>query len=198
MNGAKIGVALAGGYVLGRTKKAKLAIGLGMYLAGKRLSPDPQQLKKLVADSPLFGQLNDQVRRELLDATKSAAATALTRRMSGLADSLHERTRELEGGRPDAEADEDEDGAKDAPKGEDTEEDGEEDAAAESSGRPARSGRAARSSKTSSRAKAAASSKPSRSAERGARTAKSGARKSTSGARKAAARKGSGRGGSDE
>ncbi|KUL54456.1 hypothetical protein ADL22_03085 [Streptomyces sp. NRRL F-4489] len=91
-------MALAGGYVLGRTKKAKLALGLGMYLAGKRLSPDPKQWKQLVADSPLFGQLNDQVRRELVDATKSAATTALTRRMSGLADSLQERTKELGGG----------------------------------------------------------------------------------------------------
>lgn len=95
MSNAKIGVALVGGYVLGRTKKAKLAIGLGMYLAGKRLPLDPKQLGKLVANSPVLGPLNDQVRSELVDATKSAVSTALTQRMSALTDSLHERTLEL-------------------------------------------------------------------------------------------------------
>ncbi|MDX6237683.1 MAG: hypothetical protein QOG10_2498, partial [Kribbellaceae bacterium] len=34
MTNAKIGTALVGGYLLGRTKKAKLALGLGMFLAG--------------------------------------------------------------------------------------------------------------------------------------------------------------------
>ncbi|MEX2971767.1 hypothetical protein [Streptomyces sp. C184] len=95
MSNAKIGVALVGGYVLGRTKKAKLAIGLGMYLAGKRLPLDPKQLGKLVANSPVLGPLNDQVRSELVDATKTAVSTALTQRMSALTDALHERTLEL-------------------------------------------------------------------------------------------------------
>ncbi|MFF2183904.1 hypothetical protein [Streptomyces sp. NPDC058155] len=93
----KIGVALVGGYLLGRTKKAKMAIGFGMFLAGKKLSFDPKQLGKLVANSPVLGTLNDQVRKELVDATKSAATNALTQRASGLADSLHQRTLGLDG-----------------------------------------------------------------------------------------------------
>ncbi|MGW6512183.1 hypothetical protein ACWGCP_32480, partial [Streptomyces niveus] len=92
----KIGVALVGGYLLGRTKKAKMAIGFGMFLAGKKLSFDPKQLGKLVANSPVLGSLNDQVRKELVDATKSAATDALSQRASGLADSLHRRTLGLE------------------------------------------------------------------------------------------------------
>jgi len=93
---AKIGVALVGGYLLGRTKKAKMAIGLGMFLAGKKLSLDPRELGKLIANSPVLGTLNDQARKELVDATKTAATTALTKRMGGLADSLHERTLNLD------------------------------------------------------------------------------------------------------
>ncbi|MFE4610249.1 hypothetical protein ACFRK5_18155 [Streptomyces niveus] len=93
----KIGVALVGGYLLGRTKKAKMAIGFGMFLAGKKLSFDPKQLGKLVANSPVLGSLNDQVRKELVDATKSAATDALSQRASSLADSLHRRTLGLEG-----------------------------------------------------------------------------------------------------
>ncbi|WP_330318839.1 hypothetical protein [Streptomyces platensis] len=99
MTNAKIGVALVGGYFLGRTKKAKMALGLGLFLAGKKLNPDPKQLGTLVANSPVLGPLNDQVRKELVDATKAAAGTALTQRMSGLADSLHERTAALNEGR---------------------------------------------------------------------------------------------------
>lgn len=98
MSTAKIGVALVGGYLLGRTKKAKMAIGLGMFLAGKKLHLDPRQLGALVANSPVLGPLNDQVRKELVDATKSAAGAALNQRMNGLADSLHERTLALEEG----------------------------------------------------------------------------------------------------
>ncbi|MEU0299378.1 hypothetical protein ABZ252_07890 [Streptomyces sp. NPDC006175] len=93
---AKIGAALVGGYLLGRTKKAKLAIGFGMFLAGKKLSLDPRQIGKMLADSPLLGGLNDQVRKELVGATKTAATNALTQRATGLADSLHKRTLELE------------------------------------------------------------------------------------------------------
>ncbi|MFJ6186190.1 hypothetical protein [Streptomyces sp. NPDC092295] len=103
----KIAVALAGGYLLGRTKKAKMAIGLGMFLVGKKLSFDPKQLGKLVANSPVLGSLNDQVRKELVDATKSAATNALTQRASGLADSLHQRTLDLDGRAGRAEDDED-------------------------------------------------------------------------------------------
>jgi len=99
MTNAKIGVALVGGYFLGRTKKAKMALGLGLFLAGKKLNLDPKQLGTLVANSPVLGPLNDQVRKELVDATKAAAGTALSQRMSGLADSLHERTVALDEGR---------------------------------------------------------------------------------------------------
>lgn len=110
MTNAKIGTALVGGYLLGRTKKAKLAIGLGMFLAGRKISLDPQAIRKLVADSPVLGALNTQVREEIIGATKTAATSALTKRVSGLADSLHERTLGLgdSGGSGDAAEDADE------------------------------------------------------------------------------------------
>lgn len=94
---AKIGVAVAGGYLLGRTKKARLALGLGMYLAGKKLSLDPKQLRQMVMDNPVLSSLGDQVRTELVGATKSAATAALTRRAGSLADSLRDRTQVLQG-----------------------------------------------------------------------------------------------------
>ncbi|QKV93280.1 hypothetical protein HUT19_17185 [Streptomyces sp. NA02950] len=107
---SKIAVAVAGGYLLGRTKKAKLAFGLGMMLAGKKISLDPQQLAKALADSPLLSGLNAQARKELVDAAKAAATKAVTNRANDLADSLHDRTLSLRGEREEEPA-EDEDGA---------------------------------------------------------------------------------------
>ncbi|MFE2157179.1 hypothetical protein ACFW9M_05115 [Streptomyces lydicus] len=206
MTNAKIGVALAGGYVLGRTKKAKLAIGLGMYLAGKKLNLDPKQLGKLVANSPVLGPLNDQVRRELVDATKSAATSALTQRMSGLADSLHERTLDLRDAGGDAEAEE-----PDAPDASDGPEKADDAGRAKESASATRSKRPAKSAKASTSAKASPSSRSAKSAagkaSSGARKTASSARKTASGARntasgtarrKPASRKTSDRGGSDE
>ncbi|MFC8230305.1 hypothetical protein [Streptomyces sp. NPDC057287] len=104
MTNTKIGTALVGGYLLGRTKKAKVAIGLGMFLAGKKLSLDPQQLLKMASSSPLLAGLSDQVRTELVGATKTAANSALTKRVNHLSDSLHERAQGLTD--PEATADE--------------------------------------------------------------------------------------------
>ncbi|GAA2298790.1 hypothetical protein [Streptomyces violaceusniger] len=110
MTNGKIAVAVVGGYLLGRTKKAKLAVGLGMLLAGKKIALDPQQLKKSLAEAPLLSGLNSEVRKELADATRQAATKAVSDRVSGLADSLHERTALLrgEGGGGDEGEDEDE------------------------------------------------------------------------------------------
>ncbi|MGR3931422.1 hypothetical protein LCH29_00240 [Streptomyces sp. BRA346] len=97
MTNGKIAVAITGGYLLGRTKKAKLALGLGMLLAGKKITLDPQQLARAVADSPLLSGLNAQARNELSGAAKTAATRALSTRMNALADSLHDRTLSLRG-----------------------------------------------------------------------------------------------------
>lgn len=103
---SKIAAALVGGYLLGRTKKAKMAIGFGMFLAGKKLDLDPKKLATMVTNSPALSGLNEQVRTELVDATKTAATTALSQRATGLADTLAQRTRALE--LPEDEAGEDE------------------------------------------------------------------------------------------
>lgn len=176
----KIGVALVGGYLLGRTKKAKMAIGFGMFLAGKKLSFDPKQLGKLVANSPVLGTLNDQVRKELVGATKSAATNALTQRASGLADSLHRRTLDLEDPGPDDGRDGKETRADDREYEDDRERD-EDTEEREPEKKPA----ARRKTAAKAPAKSAAGSKSKSTS--GARSASGGARKKTaSGARKTA------------
>jgi len=178
MNSAKIGVALVGGYLLGRTKKAKMAIGLGMFLAGKKLDFDPRRIGQLIADSPALGAINTQVREEVLQAAKSAATGALTKRVNGFADSLQDRTRVLGAGSGDDGADEPQDAE-------------EADSARGTKGSTAER----RAPAGSGKARKTASSGARKTASSGARKTKAAAGRTTQGTRKTAAR--SSRGGSD-
>ncbi|WDV31857.1 hypothetical protein OIM90_12700 [Streptomyces sp. AD16] len=139
---AKIGAALVGGYLLGRTKKAKLAIGFGMFLAGKKLDLDPKKIGSMLASSPVLGGLSDQVRKDLVGATRTAATNALTQRATSFADSLHQRTLRLDD--PQAAREEEQRDADEADAAEDEAhepEDRDEEPEVRSEEKPARSGK---------------------------------------------------------
>lgn len=205
MNNSKIGLALVGGYLLGRTRKAKMAIGLGMFLAGKKLDINPQQLVKMVANSPVVGRLSDQVRKDLVDNTKSALTSAVTQRAGSIADTLHERTLDINDPSRSAKRSEDAESAEDGEeRAEDSRDEREERderprarKAAAASGRTAKTARTARTAKSAGSSASAngkaASARRSAGSGGGARnTASSGTRKATGGARKTAAKTASG------
>ncbi len=91
----------AAGYVLGRTKRLRLAITVASMLAGKQISTDPkkvaQQVGRLIDDNPQLAQLKGEITGELLTAAQSAATAVLTNRMNTLSDTLHERSDALRG-----------------------------------------------------------------------------------------------------
>ncbi|MDQ0700564.1 MULTISPECIES: hypothetical protein [unclassified Streptomyces] len=190
---AKIGAALVGGYLLGRTKKAKLALGFGMFLLGKKIDLDPRQIGRMLADSPALGSLNDQVRKELVDATRTAATKAVTQRAGSLADSLQQRTQALGAGSgaDDEELDEEDDEPRTAAVDDDeVEADGEEGTDGKRKRTPRRTAAASdskpasrsRSSSGSGRSGSGGKSTPARKRTGGARkTAASGARKARGG-----------------
>lgn len=95
-NRAALALAVAGGYVLGRTKKAKLALSVGGVVLGRRLQLDPQRLLSLVEErlmaDPQLAELRDQLRDDLGGVGRAAASAFVSRRIDGLADSLHART----------------------------------------------------------------------------------------------------------
>ncbi|MFD8276543.1 hypothetical protein [Streptomyces flaveolus] len=99
---AALAAAMAGGYLLGRTKKARLAFAVGSYLAGRRLGLSPGQVLSQglgrLQLAPAFQELSDQVRGELLTAGRTAVTAAANRRLTGLADALRDRTDTLNGG----------------------------------------------------------------------------------------------------
>ncbi|MFI8851602.1 hypothetical protein ACIGW3_15615 [Streptomyces sp. NPDC053499] len=122
--------AVAGGYLLGRTRKAKLALTLGSVVAGRRLGLDPQELLRQgfrkLAETPQFEELTDQIKHQLMAAARTAASSAANRRLESLADSLRDRTDRLggEGGRDDENGGGDGDGDDRESRGGEREDDG--------------------------------------------------------------------------
>ncbi|MFJ4426079.1 DNA primase [Streptomyces bobili] len=99
MNRVGLGLAIGAGYVLGRTKKMKLALAVGSMVAGKKLNLTPRGVADLVSqqlkDNPQFKEISDQLRGELRGVGKAASGAMVERRMSALADRLHSRTGEV-------------------------------------------------------------------------------------------------------
>jgi hypothetical protein len=92
-------VAVIGGYLLGRRKKAGLALALGTCLAGRHLGVNPDRLLPQALDawrSSRVQDLADQLRGELLTASH-AVVSAADRRLADIADALQDRTEALAG-----------------------------------------------------------------------------------------------------
>ncbi|MFE9252654.1 hypothetical protein [Streptomyces sp. NPDC007088] len=99
MNRLALGIALGVGYLLGRTKKAKLAFAIGTAVAGQRRPLTFQGVSGVVADhlrepvrdylgaNPQYAELLDQMR----DRAGDAAHGLLTRTIEGLADHVQDR-----------------------------------------------------------------------------------------------------------
>ncbi|MFG3659388.1 DNA primase [Streptomyces sp. NPDC047706] len=96
MNRVGLGLAVGAGYILGRTKKMKLAFAVGTLVAGRRMNLGPRALADLVSgqlrDNPQFKELGDQLRQDLRGVGGAATGALLERRLDALADRLHDRT----------------------------------------------------------------------------------------------------------
>ncbi|MFF3736259.1 DNA primase [Streptomyces sp. NPDC002566] len=99
MNRMGLGLAVGAGYLLGRTKKMKLAFAVGSLVAGKRMNLTPKGLADLVSqqlkDNPQFKEIGDQLREDLRGVGKAASGAMVERQMSALADRLHSRTSDV-------------------------------------------------------------------------------------------------------
>ncbi|WP_310723827.1 histone protein [Streptomyces sp. N2A] len=107
-----LAAAMAGGYVLGRTKKGRLALTAASYLAGRQSGLDPRQLVsdsvRKLGDIPQVADLGDQLRGEVMDAGRKALTSAATRQLASLAETLQDRTRRLQLGPEEYEDEEEE------------------------------------------------------------------------------------------
>lgn len=101
--GARVAGAMATGYMLGRTKKMKLALMMGSWAAGQKFGSPAELLSKgteLLRKSPEFAQLNDEVRVKLIDAGKAAVAAAAAQRLTKLTDSVGSSAERVAAGGP--------------------------------------------------------------------------------------------------
>lgn len=99
MNRLGLGLAVGAGYVLGRTKKIKLAFAVGTMVAGKKMKLSPRALGDLVSqqlqNNPQFKEIGDQLREDMRGVGKAATGALVERQISGLADRLHGRTADV-------------------------------------------------------------------------------------------------------
>ncbi|MFI9586697.1 hypothetical protein ACIHCQ_33810 [Streptomyces sp. NPDC052236] len=95
-NRLAMGLAVGAGYVLGRTKKAKLAFAIGTAVAGRRLPLRREALGELVTEqlrnNPEIKEVTDQLREDLRGVGKAATESLVNRQIDGIADRLHQRT----------------------------------------------------------------------------------------------------------
>lgn len=93
--GTRVAAATALGYVLGRSKKLKLAIAVGGALAGKRLAGDTRGLLQRASDgidaNERLSGLSSEARKQLVEAGRSAAMSVATHRVDAISDALRER-----------------------------------------------------------------------------------------------------------
>ncbi|MFF0589117.1 DNA primase [Streptomyces sp. NPDC003781] len=99
MNRVGLGLAVGAGYLLGRTKKLKLAVAVGTMVAGKKMNLTPKGIAELVSgqlqNNPQFKEIGDQLRTDLRGVGKAASGAMVERQIDALADRLHGRTAEV-------------------------------------------------------------------------------------------------------
>ncbi|MET9481042.1 histone protein [Streptomyces sp. NPDC006638] len=87
-----LGAAIVGGYVLGRTKKGRLALTAATYLTGKRMGVSPRQLisggVSRLGEVPQVAELQEQVRTEGAQAARKALTSVASRGMGSLSGAL--------------------------------------------------------------------------------------------------------------
>jgi len=102
--GTQVAIGVAIGYVLGRTRKMRWAIGLVSAGTIGRVAKNPSELmaqgSKLLGASPQVKELTEDVRGRLMEAGKVAAMAAASNRINSLTDRLEERAGTLQQFRP--------------------------------------------------------------------------------------------------
>ncbi|MFE8990595.1 DNA primase [Streptomyces collinus] len=99
MNRMGLGLAIGAGYLLGRTKKLKMAVAVGGLVAGKKLNLSPRMvadlLQQQLRNNPQFKEIGDQLRQDLRGVGKAASGAMVERQIDALADRLHGRTAQV-------------------------------------------------------------------------------------------------------
>jgi len=89
---ARVALAIGGGYLLGRTKKMRLALTIGSMVAGKKMS-GPEGLVsqglEMLRTAPEFEDLRGDLRQRLMEAGRSAALASAGNAVGRLTDRVN-------------------------------------------------------------------------------------------------------------
>ena len=100
-NKTQMAAAIGAGYLIGRTRRMKLALMLAGAGTTGRFRGGPRELltlgTKMLANSPEVAKLGDTVRGELVSAAKAAAVTAASQRIDSLSNRLQSGGQEITG-----------------------------------------------------------------------------------------------------
>jgi hypothetical protein len=92
---ATLAAAIAGGYILGRTKKGRLALTAMTLLLGRRWGLEPQQLVtdgvRRLREVPQVAELEEQVRTEGIDAARHALTSVVGRGVESVTGGISSR-----------------------------------------------------------------------------------------------------------
>jgi hypothetical protein len=91
----RLGAAVLGGYLLGRTKKGTTAVRLAMWLNGTSTGSLAKDGLQRLTNSPEVSKFVSQAGQPLVQAARNAAIAAVEARLSGLAAGLNQRTSRL-------------------------------------------------------------------------------------------------------
>lgn len=114
-SGGRVALGLSIGYLLGRSRKMKLALALAGLGAAGKLGGSPGgvvgKVSSALGSVPVVSQLTEQVRGELAEAVKAAAMTAASNRIDSLSGRIRDGAAKSEGeavaksdGKPEARA----------------------------------------------------------------------------------------------
>lgn len=116
-SGARVAIGIAAGYLLGRTRKMRLALMIAAAGATGARGGSPGALLKRglgqLSSVPEVAKLTETAKNELLDAAKAAAVSAATKRVTALSGRMQDQIQGRLG-------DEDEDVDEDSDNGTDT------------------------------------------------------------------------------
>ncbi len=106
-SGARLGLAVAAGYALGRFHKMKWALAVAALARRGRLGGAAgglfQQGAKVLSSSPEFTQLTEEMKGRLVEAGKAAALAVVSGKINALSDGLRDRTDAMRAGGADGE-----------------------------------------------------------------------------------------------
>ncbi|ONK11161.1 hypothetical protein [Streptomyces sp. MP131-18] len=97
---AAFAAGIAGGYLMGRRKRAKIAFAVATYVVGRRFPLGPRKLAgegvRKLREHPQFSEVGGRLGNRLAEAGRTVASGAVGRRIESLTEAVEGRVQALD------------------------------------------------------------------------------------------------------